>query len=163
MNVQGLDTSFVANHGPGTFKALRRLSQVAQHRCCRMLSISVKRTPSNSNPSPQMGDLDLAVVAKAVATVREPDGLAMRSRNRFRPDTANARNASESCLRLVENRVAAGERSVATLEQTMANLHRREPVKLDYAEVRDAAICRPWLPSTARPLRHWRFISVRRD
>jgi pantoate--beta-alanine ligase len=59
-------------------------------------------------------DLDLPVRIEICPTVREPDGLAMSSRN-VRLDPAARRRAAaiSRALRAVEARVAAGERSAA--------------------------------------------------
>jgi pantoate--beta-alanine ligase len=87
-----------------------------------------------------LGDLNLPVVLRVMPTVREADGVAMSSRNRFLDPTQRMNATSlNRALKLVEERVAAGERSIAALEQTMAGVIDMTPgARLDYAEVRDA-------------------------
>lgn len=78
--------------------------------------------------------LDLDVEIQAVPTVREPDGLAMSSRNRFLDADGRARAASLfHALRL-----ASGSESVAEAESVMAKTLRAAGAEIDYAVVRDA-------------------------
>jgi pantoate--beta-alanine ligase len=85
-------------------------------------------------------DLNLPVAVRVLPTVREPDGLAMSSRNRYL-DPAQRQNATclYRALRQAEALVAAGERAVPVLERAMADVVAAAPgARLDYAEVRDA-------------------------
>jgi len=66
-------------------------------------------------------DLQLPVRIVGVATVREPDGLAMSSRNAYLPDRERTQALSLSrALRQGEARIAAGERDPATVADAMA-------------------------------------------
>jgi pantoate--beta-alanine ligase len=85
-------------------------------------------------------DLNLPVAIQVVPTVRETDGLAMSSRNRYL-DPVQRKNAIclYRALKKVEELVAAGERSIPTLERAMTEIVAATPgARLDYAEVRDA-------------------------
>lgn len=87
-----------------------------------------------------VSDLNVPLAVRVVPTVREPDGLAMSSRNRYL-DPTQRMNATclVRALRKAELMVAAGERSPATLERAMAEIIGPTPgALLDYAEVRDA-------------------------
>jgi pantoate--beta-alanine ligase len=64
-------------------------------------------------------DLDLPVELHVVPTVREPDGLAMSSRNgRLTPDERRRALALSRALRAAEAAIAAGERDAATIAGT---------------------------------------------
>jgi pantoate--beta-alanine ligase len=85
-------------------------------------------------------DLNLPLAIRVQPTVRESDGLAMSSRNRYLDPTQRFHaTALRRALLSVEERVAAGERSVALLERSMTEIVAATPgTKLDYAQVLDA-------------------------
>ncbi|MGA7520948.1 MAG: pantoate--beta-alanine ligase [Acidobacteriaceae bacterium] len=80
-------------------------------------------------------DLELVVCP----TVREPDGLAMSSRNRYlSPDDRRHALVLSRALRAVETRVKAGEREAAPLIQTGLRILAEEPsIRLDYFRIVD--------------------------
>ena len=86
-------------------------------------------------------DLSLPVQVVGCATVREPDGLAMSSRNAYL--SATERGAAPVLHRALQaglERLAAGERDAAAVRAAMAAVVEAEPLaELDYAEVVDAA------------------------
>jgi pantoate--beta-alanine ligase len=85
-------------------------------------------------------DLSLPVEVVACPTRREPDGLAMSSRNVYL--TADERAAAPvvyTALRSGAAAIAAGERDPAAVRALMAQIIEAEPLaQLDYAEVVDA-------------------------
>lgn len=90
-------------------------------------------------------DLNLPVEVRGCPLVREPDGVAMSSRNAYldADERRAARVLSES-LRAVGDAAIAGERDASALEGLMRDLVHREPlVALEYAEVRDARTLEP--------------------
>ena len=90
-------------------------------------------------------DLDLPVEIVGCPLVREPDGLAMSSRNAYLDaGERRAATALSRALRAVADRVVAGERSPAPLRDLVAATVASEPtVRLDYVEVVDATTLRP--------------------
>ncbi|MBC8426739.1 pantoate--beta-alanine ligase [bacterium] len=81
-------------------------------------------------------DLDFPVALVDAPTLREPDGLAMSSRNRYLDADARRRaTCLWRALVAVHNLLSDGERETAALEDQLA-LHLAEADVVDYAEVR---------------------------
>lgn len=92
-----------------------------------------------------VADLNLPVEIRSVATVREPDGLALSSRNRYL--SAEERHASlvlSRALRTAAEAVSRGERNGDRIRQILhETVECEEMARLDYAEVADAASLEP--------------------
>jgi pantoate--beta-alanine ligase len=90
-------------------------------------------------------DLHLPVTVVGCPLVREPDGLAMSSRNAYL--TADERAAApvlSRALRAAGDAAVAGERRARALREVVLGVVASEPlVRLDYAEVVDAATLAP--------------------
>lgn len=89
-------------------------------------------------------DLDVPVEIVAAPTVREPDGLALSSRNAYlSPDDRRRAAALSAGLRAARARFQAGERRASVLVE--AALAEIAPAvdRLDYLEVRDADTLAP--------------------
>ncbi len=94
-------------------------------------------------------DLNLPVQIDVAETVREPDGLAMSSRNRYLSSEQRQRALSLSrALRATQQRFESGERSASVLENTLhAGLEigsERGVDSVDYAVVVDAETLEPF-------------------
>jgi pantoate--beta-alanine ligase len=94
-------------------------------------------------------DLSFPVEVVGCPTVREPDGLAMSSRNRYlTPEERAAAPVLHRALHAGRVVIEAGERDPAAVREVMGSVLATEPlVQPDYAEVVDAASL-----GTAEPL-----------
>lgn len=90
-------------------------------------------------------DLDLPVEVVGCPLVREPDGIAMSSRNAYlTPEERAAATVLSRALRTAADRIAAGERDATTLLGGVRDEIASEPlVELDYAELVDATTLAP--------------------
>ena len=90
-------------------------------------------------------DLLLPVRVLPVETAREPDGLAMSSRNRYLdPDQRRAAGVLSEALRRAAAAVAGGEASGDRVRQILREAVESEArARLDYAEVADAETLEP--------------------
>jgi pantoate--beta-alanine ligase len=86
-------------------------------------------------------DLSLPVEVVGCPTLREPDGLAMSSRNVYlTPEERAAAPVLHRALVAGAEAIGAGERDPAAIRALMARMVAAEPLaRLDYAEVVDAA------------------------
>ena len=93
-------------------------------------------------------DLSFPVTVVACPTVREPDGLAMSSRNVYlTPEQRAAAPVLHRALQAGADAIRAGARDQAAVEALVADLVRAEPeADLDYAAVVDAASLAPCDP-----------------
>jgi len=90
-------------------------------------------------------DLDFPIVIVPIPTVREPDGLAMSSRNRLlSPAERRIAPALYQALLAARSRVAAGATSAAEVrEAALAALAPHKAVRVEYLEIVDPALMRP--------------------
>jgi pantoate--beta-alanine ligase len=90
-------------------------------------------------------ELNVPVTVKVEPTVREPDGLAMSSRNRYlSPEDRTAAPGIFAALRAVQQRAAAGEIDVARLESALAaDLAAIPGARVQYARILDAQTLQP--------------------
>ncbi|MDR3634177.1 MAG: pantoate--beta-alanine ligase [Isosphaeraceae bacterium] len=90
-------------------------------------------------------DLNVPVAVRSVPTVREPDGLAMSSRNRYlSPAERQAALVLSRALGAARDVVLRGEHDANRIRQTLAETVKYEQLaELDYAEVADAGSLEP--------------------
>jgi pantoate--beta-alanine ligase len=90
-------------------------------------------------------DLDLPVSVVGCPLIREPDGVAMSSRNSYL-SSADRRRATVliRALRSAADAVISGERDAQVVRELLAEVLATEPaVRADYAEIVDAATMEP--------------------
>jgi pantoate--beta-alanine ligase len=96
-------------------------------------------------------DLDLGVEIVAMPSVREPDGLAMSSRNAYlSPDERRRALALSRGLEAARAAAARGERDGAALVGLARAALDGQVDRVDYIELRDADTLAP-LPALDRP------------
>ena len=90
-------------------------------------------------------DLNLPIAIRALPTVREPDGLALSSRNRYLgPEDRRAALVLWKAIQTAVKAVSEGERDGDRVRQVLRETIQSEPRgALDYAEVADAGTLSP--------------------
>jgi pantoate--beta-alanine ligase len=97
-------------------------------------------------------DLDFGVRIEVVPTVREPDGLAMSTRNRYLTEDERGRAAAlHRALAAAEDVASSGRPLEAALDAARAEL-RRAGVEPEYLEARDAEDLAPASDLNGRPV-----------
>ncbi len=98
-------------------------------------------------------DLDFPVRIEVLPTVREPDGLAMSSRNAYLSEAERERALALSrALRAAEAAAREGERSVEALVGTAADELSKAGIDPEYVEARDARDLSPVSELNGRPV-----------
>jgi len=91
-----------------------------------------------------VGDLNMPVDVVGQPTVRQPDGLAMSSRNAYLSESERVRAlAISQGLSAARERFAAGERDAGALVAVALAVVRDRVDRLDYVEIRDADSLHP--------------------
>jgi pantoate--beta-alanine ligase len=92
-----------------------------------------------------VADFNVPIDVVGVPTVREPDGLALSSRNqRLQPDERRKATVLYAALNVAKSQVAAGVRDAVRVRQAARDLVSSEPaVRLEYLEVVDPREMQP--------------------
>jgi pantoate--beta-alanine ligase len=100
-----------------------------------------------------VADLALPIEIRALPTIREPDGLAMSSRNRFlSPDERQRARAIFGGLRDAAEAYTAGERDARSLIEAARSVMQESGIEIQFVELRDAETLGPYSPDRAAVL-----------
>jgi pantoate--beta-alanine ligase len=146
--VEGLSERLDGRSRPGHFRGVAtvvlKLFEIVQPR----LAYFGRKDAQQARVLTQMAaDLDLDTQLVVCPIVREPDGLALSSRNVYLKE--NDRRSATALYRALDNarsEIAAGQSDAAHLLVAIRRIIDSEPgVKLDYAEIVDAETLEPVL------------------
>ena len=144
--VEGLSDRLEGRSRPGHFRGVTtvvlKLFEIAQPR----FAYFGRKDAQQARILRQMArdlDLDTQLVVRPI--VREPDGLALSSRNAYLQEgSRRAATALYRSLEAVRDEIAAGERDPARLLGKLRSVLQAEPgVAIDYAEIVDAETLEP--------------------
>jgi pantoate--beta-alanine ligase len=144
--VAGLSTRLEGEFRPGHFRGVatvvaKLFNIVPAHRAY----FGEKDAQQLAVIQKMVADLDFPVTIVPVPTVREPDGLAMSSRNqRLTPEQRRIAPVLYQALREAERSIRSGSRSGAAVKQNALALLARTPeLRVEYLEVVDPATFQP--------------------
>jgi pantoate--beta-alanine ligase len=146
VHVAGLTDALCGSHRPGHFDGVTtvvtKLFSIAGP--CRAY-FGRKDAQQAAVVARMAADLDLPVEVVACPLVREPDGLALSSRNAYLSrDDRRAAPVLFRALRAATDAAVAGERDPQRLTAIIREIVATEPmVELEYVEVRDAVSIAP--------------------
>ena len=133
---QPLEGTFRATHFRGVTTIVLKLFNIVQP---DVACFGAKDFQQQSIIRRMVLDLDLPIEVIVCPTIREPDGLALSSRNVYlsQKERAVALSLSQS-LTLAQQRLDTGEQEVASITQTMRALMEAHPeIKIDYVVIAD--------------------------
>jgi pantoate--beta-alanine ligase len=146
VEVEGLSARLEGRSRPGHFQGVAtvvlKLFEIVQPR----FAFFGRKDAQQSRIIQQMAqDLNLDTEVIVAPIVREPDGLALSSRNAYlSPEDRRAATALHRSLEAVKREIASGERDAARLIVAARRILDSEPgVKIDYVEIADAETLEP--------------------
>ncbi len=131
-----LEGTFRATHFRGVTTIVLKLFNIVQP---DVACFGAKDYQQQSIIRRMVYDLDLPVEVVVCPTVREPDGLALSSRNVYlsKKERTVAQSLSQS-LALAQERLSAGDRDLAAITQAMqAKLQAHSEIQIDYVVIAD--------------------------
>ena len=144
--VEGMSDRLEGRSRPGHFRGVTtvvaKLLEIVQPRCAYF----GRKDAQQARLIQQMvADLNLDAQIVVCPIVREPDGLALSSRNSYlKPDERRAATALSRSLAAVRDEVQKGEREAARLLLALRQVTNAErSITLDYAEIVDAETLEP--------------------
>jgi len=153
VTVEGLSDRFEGRSRPGHFRGvatvvMKLLEIVQPHHAY----FGRKDAQQVRIISQMVRDLNLDTEIVVCPIIREPDGLALSSRNAYlSPDERRAATVLHRALEAARAQLTAGVRDALQLQTTMRKVIATEPVaRVDYAEIVDADAFEP-ITRIARP------------
>ena len=136
-----LEGAFRPGHFRGVATVVMKLFQIVQpHRAY----FGEKDAQQLAVIRRMVADLNVPVEIVGVATVREPDGLAMSSRNqRLTPSDRALAPLLYQALQLAASRIAQGVRDPAAITREAAATLARSEIQIEYLEIVDADSMQP--------------------
>lgn len=141
VNVEKVTDRLEGAARPGHFRGVATV-------CCKLFNIIQPNTAYFGQKDAQqcvvikkmVADLNMNLDIVIVPTVREPDGLAMSSRNVYlKPDERRAAVVLSRSLALARDMWSSGERDAEKMRQAMVAFIRKEPLaNIDYVSIADA-------------------------
>jgi pantoate--beta-alanine ligase len=146
VDVEGLGTTLEGRSRPGHFRGvatvvLKLLEIVQPH-----FAYFGRKDAQQARLIRQMvADLNLNAEIVVCPIVREPDGLAISSRNAYlNPEERRAATVLFRALKAAERSIGSGERDVGRLRATLRQVLESEPLaSVDYVEIVDADTLQP--------------------
>lgn len=146
VNVEGLSNRLEGRSRPGHFQGVAtvvlKLFEIVQPRFAYFGRKDAQQCRVIQQMSADL-NLDTEIVVSPI--VREPDGLALSSRNAYlSPDDRRAATALHRALEALKAEISSGQRDTAHLIATARRVLDSEPgVKTDYVEIVDAESLEP--------------------
>ncbi len=141
VNVEKLTERLCGEFRPGHFRGVATVCAKLFNIVCPDVAFFGQKDAQQALVIRRMvADLNMPLEIVVCPTVREPDGLAMSSRNQYlspgeRKDATRIYQSLEQCRALIE----AGERSVDVLRGRMCDILRQMPAtKIEYVSLSDA-------------------------
>jgi len=153
VTVEGLSDRFEGRSRPGHFRGVAtvvmKLLEIVQP---HYAYFGRKDAQQVRIISQMVRDLNLDTEIVLCPIIREPDGLALSSRNAYlSPDERRAATVLHRALEAARAQLTAGVRDASQLQTTMRKVIATEPVaRVDYAEIVDADAFEP-ITRIARP------------
>ena len=141
VNVEGLSTVLCGASRPGHFRGVTtvvaKLFNIVQP---TRAYFGQKDAQQAAVIKKMVADLDINLEIAVLPTMREPDGLAMSSRNTcLNPKQRQAATVLYKSLKLAQEMWAQGEKEVGTIRHEMTELIRKEPLAdIEYISFADA-------------------------
>ena len=140
VTVEGVSSGLEGERRPGHFRGVATVVTKLFHACEPQKAYFGQKDAQQAAVIRRLAaDLDFPIEITVCPTVREPDGLAMSSRNTYLdPEERRAATVLFRALRAAERAYADGERAAERLRQAMLDVQAQEPLaKVEYVSAAD--------------------------